>query len=178
MGFIIEFALWIFIAIGLFLLFYFRDNWLHLLNIQRKKKKDSYEALEVMFGMDVRPDSLPDDIISESRKLWNDNQHRASLSLLYRGALIRLINQEQVQLKDSFTEGDVLHHSKKRVTESKQAFLENLTNNWKSIAYAHRNPTDTTMESLFSTWVSDFAIDNVVQAEEPSSAPKNGAKDE
>ncbi len=169
-GFIIEFALWILLAVGLFLLFYFRDSWLHLFNIQRKTKKESYQAPEVMFGMDVRPDSLPDDIISESRKLWNDNQHRESLSLLYRGALIRLINQEQVQLKDSFTEGDVLKHSKQQITERKLAFLNQLTNNWKLIAYAHRHPTDTEMEHLFRSWVSDFAIDNVVTS--------SGAQDE
>ncbi len=159
MGFIIEFALWILIAVALFLLFYFRDSWLHLFNIQRKTKKEAYQAPEVMFGMDVRPDSLPDDIIGESRKLWNNNQHRESLSLLYRGALISLINQEQVELNDSFTEGDVLKHSRQKVTERKQAFLTQLTDNWKLIAYAHRNPTDKQMELLFNTWASDFAID-------------------
>ncbi len=180
MGFIIEFALWILVAIGLFLLFYFRDSWLHLFNIQRITKKESYQAPEVMFGMDVRPDSLPDDIIGESRKLWNDNKHRESLSLLYRGALIRLINHEQVQLKDSFTEGDVLRHSKKQITESKQLFLNNLTSNWKKIAYAHRHPSDPEMEKLFSTWVSHFAIDNVlndVQNKEISAASKASSKE-
>ncbi|GAA0407557.1 DUF4129 domain-containing protein [Cocleimonas flava] len=178
MGFIIEFALWILVAIVLFLLFYFRDSWLHLFNIERKAKKESYQAPEVMFGMDVRPDSLPDDIISESRKLWDNKQHRESLSLLYRGALIRLINIEHVQLKDSFTEGDVLKHSQKKISEAKHLFLDNLTNNWKMIAYAHRHPTNEAMEQLFNTWVSDFAIENVLSDLESNTPKKDGSKDE
>ncbi len=177
-GFIIEFALWILVAVGLFLLFYFRDSWLHLFSIQKKSEKESYQAPEVMFGMDVRPDSLPDDIINESRKLWNNNQHRESLSLLYRGALVRLINQEQVQLKDSFTEGDVLRHSKQRISEDKYFFLDNLTRNWKSIAYAHKHPTDTIMERLFSTWVSDFATDKVGTNLESETSSHRGTQDE
>ncbi|KAG1694874.1 hypothetical protein GQR58_006816 [Nymphon striatum] len=138
---------------------------------KEKSKKESYQAPEVMFGMDVRPESLPDDIIGESRKLWENKQHREALSLLYRGALIRLINQEQVQLKDSYTEGDVLRHSKTQITELKHAFLKDLTSNWKLVAYAHKNPSDTTMEQLFSTWLSDFAI-NKPDLNAPSS-PSN-----
>ena len=157
-GLIIEFGLWIFLGIGIFLLFYFRESWLHLFNIKRKVKTDDYQAPEVMFGMDVRPESLPVDIIGEATELWNGKHHRESLSLLYRGALVRLINQEQIKLKDSYTEGDVLHHSKQKLSNSKLDFLKKLTKNWKLIAYAHRNPNDSDMHELFNSWIRDFAV--------------------
>lgn len=156
-GKIIEFGLWILIAIGLALLFYYRDSWLHLFQIKRKNK-DEYIAPEVMFGMDVRAESLPENIIEETQKLWNAGKHREALSLLYRGALIRLINQENVKLEDSYTEGDVIRHAQQKITTGKQAYLKALTAQWKLIAYAHRAPAETDMQQLFSHWDSDFAI--------------------
>jgi len=158
-GVLIEFSLWILIAVGLFLLYYFRDRWLFLLQGQRKIK-DEYQAPEVMFGMDVRKESLPDDIISEARTLWQANKHREALSLLYRGALIRLINQEQVKLEDSHTEGDILRHTNKQLSAGKQRYLESLTKQWKLIAYAHRSPVESDMQQLFSHWNTDFAINS------------------
>ena len=107
--------------------------------------------------MDVRPDSLPDDIISEARKLWQQDDHRGALSLLYRGALIRLINQEKVRLEDSHTEGDVLKHAAKILSESKQFYLKTLTHQWQTIAYAHRIPDSEIMQSLFDSWDIEFA---------------------
>lgn len=154
---VIEFSLWILIAIALILLFYYRDHWLYLFQGGRKTK-DHYEAPEVMFGMDIRAKSLPDDIIGEAQKLWQAGQHREALSLLYRGALIRLINQEKVKLEDSYTEGDVLRHANKQLTAGKQSYLKSLTTQWKLIAYAHRAPAESDMQQLFTHWKSDFAI--------------------
>lgn len=162
---VIEFGLWILIAIGLGLLFYYRDQWLHLFQGGRKIK-DKYNAPEVMFGMDVRAESLPDDIISEVKKLWQANKHRESLSLLYRGALIRLINQEHLRLEDSYTEGDVLRHAKKQLTSNKHTYLKALTSQWKLIAYAHRSPDESDMQQLFSKWNSDFAISTATGEEQ------------
>lgn len=156
---VIEFGLWILIAIGLFLLYYFRDYWLFLFE-GTSKKKEEYQPPEVMFGMDVRKESLPEDIISKVRQLWQDNQPREALSLLYRGALVRLINQEQVKLQDSYTEGDVLRHANTQLISIKQRYLKKLTAQWKLIAYAHRTPDESDMQHLFENWYSDFATDS------------------
>ncbi len=155
---LLESSLWIAIAIGIALLYVFRDRWLHLFQ-GSSRKKESYTAPDIMFGMDVRPESLPDDIIASARKLWRENKHRESLSLLYRGALAQLINQENVQLQDSFTEGDVLKHAAKKITPQKQSYLKLLTRQWRYIAYAHRRPDDAmenAMQTLFNRWASDF----------------------
>ena len=155
---IIEFGLWIIIAIAILLLFYFRDRWLHFFQ-GGKKIKDEYQAPEVMFGMDVRKESLPKDIVGEAQKLWQAKKHREALSLLYRGALVRLINQEQVKLEDSYTEGDVLKQASKKLVSGKQNYLTLLTSQWKLIAYAHRSPTDDKVQQLFNQWHSDFALE-------------------
>ena len=175
-SFIIEFGLWVLLGAGIILLIYFRDHWLHLLNIQNRKKKADYESPDVMFGMDVRPESLPDDIPGEARQLWKNDKQRESLSLLYRGALVQLINQESVQLQNSFTEGDVLRHSKTKISEKKQAYLNKLTQQWRLIAYAHRHPKQADMDILFNGWSSDFAtVNNHSEnfANNPANKPAN-----
>lgn len=160
---IFEYALWIAIAVGLYFIFRYRDNWLYLFQGGKKKKEDDYIAPEVMFGMDVRPESLPDDIISNAKQLWDQGKHREALSLLYRGALVRLINQEHIQLQNSHTEGDVLKHSALKLNSGinleKLEYLNVLTDQWRTIAYAHRAPDETLMQNLFSNWHSKFAVD-------------------
>lgn len=157
MGFIIEFGLWILLVIGILLLIYFRDSWLRLFKLTTKTQSEEYQAPEVMFGMDVRPDSLPDDIVSAVRKLWEDKKPREALSLLYRGALIKLINQDQIQLQNSHTENDVLRVSKATLNEIKQSYLSDLTAAWKQIAYAHRSPDQDNVNRLLDLWHSEFA---------------------
>ena len=157
-GFIIEFGLWLLIAIGILLLIYFRDRWMYLFQGQRKSQ-DEYQAPEIMFGMDVRPESLPENIVDEARNLWQSEQHREALSLLYRGALIRLINQEKVKLQNSHTEGDVLKHASLKLNETKHDYLKLLTTQWQLIAYAHRSPSEPDMQTLFDRWSSDFAFE-------------------
>ncbi len=155
-----EGLLWLVVLVGIFLIYYFRDKWLPLFQTS-KHVKEEYEAPEIMFGMDVRPDSLPDDIIAEARQKWQNGDHRGSLSLLYRGALVRLINDEKVKLKDSHTEGDVLKQSSNIITSEKLSYLQTLTIQWQRIAYAHRTPDDemnNTMQNLFDSWATQFAI--------------------
>ena len=165
-SFIVEFGLWILIAIGILLLIYYRDRWLHLFQ-RSQSSKDGYQSPEVMFGMDVRPESLPEDIIGEAQKYWQTGEQRAALSLLYRGALVRLINEDQVELEDSFTEGDVLRVSAKKLPKTKLNYLSKLTKQWQLIAYAHRIPPENEMQFLFTHWHSDFARHQVTAAGEP-----------
>jgi len=82
-AFLLESLLWIAVLAGIFAIYYFRDRWLPLFQTSQHTK-DDYEAPEIMFGMDVRPESLPEDIISDARQKWQQGEHRDSLSLLYR----------------------------------------------------------------------------------------------
>jgi len=56
--------------------------------------------------LDIRPESLPADIGAAVRELWLAGERRAALSLLYRGALSRLVHSYQVAIGDASTEGD------------------------------------------------------------------------
>ena len=157
-SFVIEFGLWFLIAFLLFLLYKYRNLWMHLFQGTSTQEKVKYKAPEVMFGMDIRPESLPEDIVAEARTLWENGKQREALSLLYRGALARLINNEKIKLENSYTEGDVLRHCSKQLTASKQSYLKALTSQWTLIAYAHRSPSKEDMLKLFEQWHSTFAV--------------------
>ena len=152
---IFEYALWILLLIAVVLLYLSRDQWLHLFS-SKETEEESYQAPDILFGMNVREDSLPDDIISEAKQLWQQKKARDSLSLLYRGALVRLINQENIPLENSHTEGDILKLSQKSLINKQHQYLAQLTTQWQLIAYAHRIPMEEAMQWLFSHWQNDF----------------------
>jgi len=153
---IIEYALWILLLIALIVLYLTRDKWMYLLSSEADDEEE-YQAPDILFGMDIRKESLPADIAKEARHLWQQQQTRESLSLLYRGALAQLVNQEKILLEASHTEGDILKLSAKSLNQNKQQYLNQLTTAWQLIAYAHRTPNDDAMNWLFSHWHSDFA---------------------
>lgn len=162
---IIEFSLWLLIFAAILALYYYRDAWLPI--VTRQATPPPPPMPEILFGMDVRSDSLPDDLISAARQLWENDKARDALSLLYRGALVHLINQEQLALKHSHTEGDILDLSQQQLSETKQQFFSQLTRHWVSIAYAHQAPQDAEMRYLLEHWTTDFADNMETQVVQP-----------
>src|SRR6185295_15701064 len=49
--------------------------------------------------LDIRPETLPDDIGAAARALWESGDRRAALALLYRGMLSRLIHAYEVPIR-------------------------------------------------------------------------------
>ncbi|MEO7728345.1 MAG: hypothetical protein ABIS45_13915, partial [Burkholderiales bacterium] len=88
---VLRFAVWI-AAIGFigWLLYYLaqRLGWLK----EVMGKRAGYKP-DVLFGLDLRAASLPDDIPAAARALLAQGEMRAALSLLYRGALRVLIHE-------------------------------------------------------------------------------------
>ena len=158
---LIEYSLWILLFIAAVMLYLSRDKWLHLFTSEADEE-DEYQAPDILFGMDIRKESLPEDIAKEAQQLWDKQQCRESLSLLYRGALAQLVNQEKILLEKSHTEGDILKLSKISLPENKQHYLTQLTTQWQLIAYAHRTPAEEAMAWLFSHWQTDFAYHEVI----------------
>lgn len=154
---VLESALWVLLAILVIVLIIYRHYWLSLFQgtvktTEKKAKPD------VLFGMDIRPESLPNHIAATARQLWQQGKHREALSLLYRGGLMRLVNQDNVELEDHHTEGDVLKLSRQTLHQQREAYLEQLTHIWQRAAYAHRFPDDDEAEYLFQHWESAFPV--------------------
>ncbi|UKI07057.1 MULTISPECIES: DUF4129 domain-containing protein [Variovorax] len=92
-------------------------------------------------SLDIRPESLPDDVGNAAAALWQRGQHRPALSLLYRGALSRLVHAHGVPVRAASTEGECVALSAARLRPEAQAFFARLVDAWQLAAYGGRLPS-------------------------------------
>jgi hypothetical protein len=90
--------------------------------------------------LDIRPESLPDNIGAAARSLWDSGDHRAALSLLYRGLLSRLVHVHNIPIRDSSTEGDTLQLTAARLGEDKGNYVTRLIRIWQHAVYGGQQP--------------------------------------
>jgi hypothetical protein len=102
--------------------------------------------------LDIRPQTLPPDIGAAALALWRDGKLREALSLLYRGALSRLVHGHAVPIRASSTEGDCLLLASPALAASSLAYLELLITAWQRAVYAERPPSDEQMRLLCATF--------------------------
>ena len=91
--------------------------------------------------LDIRPESLPDDIGGTALSLWERGEHRAALALLYRGLLSRLAHVHGVPIRDSSTEGDCLTLAAERLALQPAAYAAQLIRLWQRAVYGNIEPT-------------------------------------
>jgi len=85
--------------------------------------------------LDIRPESLPDDIGGTARALWDRGEHRAALALLYRGLLSRLAHTYEVPIRDSSTEGDCLTIAARTLESRRLEYATQLVRTWQRAIY-------------------------------------------
>lgn len=90
--------------------------------------------------LDIRPASLPEDIGAAALALLERGETRAALSLLYRGALSRLVHTHGVPIRAASTERECVALAAPRLAAGPHRFLSELVTAWQSVAYAHREP--------------------------------------
>jgi hypothetical protein len=99
------------------------------------QKEGKFVAPSHVRDLDIRPESLPDDIGGTARALWDRGEHRAALALLYRGLLSRLVHVHRVPIRDSSTEGDCLALTKSRLNDERYLYASNLVRVWLRAVY-------------------------------------------
>ena len=88
--------------------------------------------------LDIRPESLPADIGAAVRELWLAGERRAALSLLYRGALSRLVHSYAVAIGDASTEGDCVRLARAALPPPRSDFVTALVDAWQLAVYGGR----------------------------------------
>lgn len=153
---IIEVLLWGVVLSVLVLLVWRYRQWLRLfagrIGLPQRARP---EAPSVLFGLELAPETLPDDVASEAERLW-DEQPRAALGLLYRALLSRLLHDFRVPLRDSTTEGEVLARIESLENPPLDRFARVLTLQWQALAYGHRTPQAGLKPLLCNEWRSLF----------------------
>ena len=152
-----EFILWIVAAALVVMAIIFYLRWAPV--AIKKSNKINRKLPKSLFGLEITPESLPDDVGQAAMDLWNKNDPLVALSLLYRAVLTTLVHRDGINLRGSATEGDciriVINHSAKLNADS-IAYFRKLTTTWQYAAYAHRLPDDSLMLDLSQRWTQYF----------------------
>lgn len=137
------------LAFFIYLLVVYRERWL---------PRDARRAVppDFLFGLDVRPESLPADLIGAARAALAAGQVEAALSLLYRGALVALIQRTQVEFRVGDTEDNCRQRIVGHVEAPAGRYFGELLEAWRATAYAHQPPTLSTLEALCNAWEAHF----------------------
>jgi hypothetical protein len=88
--------------------------------------------------MDIRPESLPDDIGAAALALTERGKTRDALSLLYRGALSRAVHRFGVPIGESHTEDEALRAIGARLDAPRVSYVADLVAIWRRAVYAGR----------------------------------------
>ncbi len=114
---------------------------------------DRGEALpERVAGLDIRPESLPDDVVATAAAWWREGRAREAMSLLYRGALAHLVTRHALRVPESATEGECVERARASPEPPLVDDFAALTGSWQRVAYAHETPPDDTFRELCTRW--------------------------
>lgn len=161
-GVLLKGAALIFLAWLIYLLYRSRETWMGMFTGNSKAKVT--KAPSMVMGMQVTKESLPDDIIAEVRRLIAKGQLTEALSLLYRGTLSDLIYSFEIDIHESYTEGDCLRIARKKIAPAAYAYFSQLTKQWQQMVYAHQAVTEEALVGLSNEWNRYFSAPKDQQA--------------
>ena len=146
---LIEFALWIFLAV---LIIFLILKYKHLLVRGVSNKKIYHKRPAKLFGLDLNSQSLPDKPWFIAKQMIQNKQYREALSLLYRASLIWYIDNSDAVIKEGYTELECLKQISTQANQKSQQYMTLLTKNWRGLAYAHQIPELTELNELCDNW--------------------------
>jgi len=146
-------AVWIALGIAIaFVLYYLVRRFGLLDGLFNAGKDGTYVPPDTLFGLDVRPESLPDDLAGAALQLARSGELLKALSLLYRGTLSTLLHRDSVELVGGDTEEDCMRKSMRQIPAPALAYLARLVTAWQRLAYASRHVPETEIETLCNEW--------------------------
>jgi hypothetical protein len=93
-------------------------------------------AVTTVQGLDIRPESLPENIGAAALALLEAGREREALSLLYRGALSRAVHRHGIAILASATEGEALRAVNATLDPPRAAYFADLVALWQRAVYA------------------------------------------
>jgi Domain of unknown function (DUF4129) len=137
-------------------------------------KDKARDLPDVLFGLDVRPESLPDDLGAAARRLLEQGDLRACVGLLYRGALVALIQDGRIDIARGDTELECVarvrhaYADSGATTQTKPDYFHSLVKIWQRVAYARERVPNEEVTTLIDAWPTHFEIH---RAAENAAAP-------
>jgi hypothetical protein len=137
---------WVLGALGAALLTLFIARLIRERGMPRLPKQ--FVAPSHVRDLDIRPESLPDDVGAAALALWERGEQRAALALLYRATLSRLVHVHSVPIRASSTEGECLKLAGQRVRAITADYAARLVETWTGAVYGARTPAPAVVQAL------------------------------
>ena len=106
--------------------------------------------------LDIRPESLPDDIGAAAWELWERGRQREAIALMYRGLLSRLVHVHDVPIRDSSTEGDSLRLAENHLPQARHGYVARLIRTWQRAVYGGEDPQGAEMRVLCERFAAEL----------------------
>ncbi|MEX1032410.1 MAG: DUF4129 domain-containing protein [Cellvibrionaceae bacterium] len=152
----VPYLLWMVLIVVLaYVVYRFRDALAIVLGA-RPTKAVEHQRPEVLFGLDLRRESLPEDVPGQVMSLWRGGKHREAVGLLYRATLSGLIHQFSFEFFDGYTEQECANLVRSEAEGRLSTYVQRLTAVWQHLAYAHRMPGEAQVSDLCSEWPAYF----------------------
>ncbi|MDH5572187.1 MAG: hypothetical protein OEY89_10500, partial [Gammaproteobacteria bacterium] len=119
-----------------------------------KSTRVDLPATNILFGLNINKNSIPDDVRTETLALWNAGQSREAISLLYRSTLSLLIHKFSFRFLDGNTEKECAEIVRKSNMTELSNFVLRVTAIWQLMAYAHKPPKESDVFYLCDKWAS------------------------
>jgi len=135
------------LAFAIYLTVRHRERWWRLRTHRR--------APEILFGLDVRRESLPEDVRAAARELLARDPV-AALSLLYRGALSALVHAGGIEFRPGDTERDCWQRARAAMSNVGLGYFRRLLDAWLWAAYGRRLPAKRELDDICEAWPQHF----------------------
>ena len=151
---LLEFGLWIVVAILLIIVFLTRDRWLPYLGLPGYTPPA--ERRIFLAGGELTADQLPDDIVGAVLDAWRAGHKREALSLLYQGSVFAAVREHGVRLPRSATEGACVRAVSAQTDAERARFFRRVVSVWVRCAYGNQEPGDDAVIPLCDEWRQHF----------------------
>ena len=122
------------------------------IELRRAEAKGEPVPIPDAMGVVLDLAELPDDIVTQAQIHWRAGGHRAALSLLFRGAIRVLTEQNQLKIQDFATEEECLRKVRRKASKELSGYFTQLVRDWQKTAYGHRPPSNERFDDLCSQW--------------------------
>jgi hypothetical protein len=153
----VEFLMWMLVAGLIAYLIYWYVQKKSMLSIPTIGKRNR-SAPNVVAGLDLRPETLPDEPATEAARLIEQEHQREGLALLYRATLSELIHRYDLPICEGDTEGECLQKSHVLRRPTLSNYFSELTDVWLLLAYAHRQQDKDQLLAFCQLWRDHFKV--------------------
>ena len=110
------------------------------------------DETELRFGLDLRPEALPADVVALARARFAGGDASGALSLLYRAALVKLVRGFGLRVPAGATEGECERIARAALDSDLASDFALLTRAWVFCAYARETPAPEAFAELCQRW--------------------------